>query len=170
MSEHKKRLEAIIAELAKNNVFAVALINNCHDYGHYQNIARRILAKHLAAATDAELLAAREDEETKRQFDCLRIEYNAITRLSKQFDEFKRVYDPECELPQLAEHVHGIIGGLCDHADQAGARVAELERLLREAGSNLHSDTDHALIGRIEAALAQQDMKNIRPPAVDARP
>lgn len=79
--------------------------------------------------------------ELGRQFDCLRKEYNAITRLSKQFDEFNRVYDPECELPQLAGHVHGIIGELCDQL--RSAKDAERERdearlrLLSAAGDDL---------------------------------
>ena len=66
--------------------------------------------------------------EHDRQFDCLRKEYNAITRLSKQFDEFNRVYDPECELPQLADHVHRIIGGLCQERD-AAIKAMQLPRL-----------------------------------------
>ncbi len=92
-------------------------------------------AADLAETTSSEAVqdAGRElPDEHERQFECLRKEYNAITRLSKQFDEFSTVYDPECELPQLADHVHGIIGGLSAELQQART---ELDEVRRENGS-----------------------------------
>lgn len=44
------------------------------------------------------------------EFDRMRRELNAIKKQCDQYDEFDRVFDPECILPDLADRVHHIIG------------------------------------------------------------